>query len=156
MLVAIAEFERELIEKRTGDMGKKGITKLAREHDSLQFADPAILDRFLPSLTPVAQVLELRRLLCDWKSRARRITASRWRRTMLRRQASRSEPRMNFAPNVLWWRSAQRSNPAHAAGRSALARDIDGSASAWTRTSPWETSKFAGSGERARQGRPVG
>ena len=65
MLVAIAEFERELIEKRTGDTGKKGIAKLAWEHGSLQFADPAILDRFLPSLTPVAQVLELRRLLFD-------------------------------------------------------------------------------------------
>jgi hypothetical protein len=45
--------------------GKKTIPKLAREYDLPQTQVTAILDRYLPSLTPQAQVRELRRLLYD-------------------------------------------------------------------------------------------
>jgi hypothetical protein len=45
--------------------GKKTVQKLAREHDLPQTQITAILDRYLPALTPPAQVRELRRLLYD-------------------------------------------------------------------------------------------
>jgi hypothetical protein len=45
--------------------GKKTVQKLAREHNLPQTQVTAILDQYLPSLTPAAQVRELRRLLFD-------------------------------------------------------------------------------------------
>jgi hypothetical protein len=45
--------------------GKRTIVQLARDHDLPQSQVTAILDRYLPSLTPKAQLRELRRLLFD-------------------------------------------------------------------------------------------
>jgi hypothetical protein len=45
--------------------GKKSIANLAREYNLPQTQVTAILDQFLPALTPQAQVRELRRLLYD-------------------------------------------------------------------------------------------
>jgi hypothetical protein len=45
--------------------GKKTVQKLARDHNLPQTQITAILDRYLPSLTPASQVRELRHLLYD-------------------------------------------------------------------------------------------
>ena len=45
--------------------GKRSISQLARDYNLPQSQITAILDRYLPSLTPQAQVRELRKLLHD-------------------------------------------------------------------------------------------
>src|SRR6516162_3902833 len=65
MLLPEPDPERDAAIFKAWRTGKKSITLLAREHGLPQSQVTAILDQFLPSLTPPAQVRELRRLLYD-------------------------------------------------------------------------------------------
>jgi hypothetical protein len=67
VVALIPEPDAERDEKIFKDWrtGKKTIQKLARDYNLPQTQITAIIDQYLPSLTPVAQVRELRRLLFD-------------------------------------------------------------------------------------------